>query len=133
MILYSLVILTVTVLFREPTQHQRRFSCQARKLVCCWLDANRIKAFALGKAMIVMQRGICVFTMNVGDIFFVHLLRRKNARDIIYGDGKARQTRHSIGAVLGDQRVHFPYHAYIAYFQLFIIFCIFCIFRNSIK
>jgi hypothetical protein len=96
-------------------------------------DQGKIKAFALVKAMIVMQLGICVFTMNVGDIFFVHLLRKKNARDIICGDGKARQTRHFIGAKIGSQQVHFLYHANVAYFQLFTIFCVFCIFNNSIN
>ena len=41
-----------------------------------------------------------------------HFLRlfieNKNDRVFIFGDGKARQTRHSIGAVFGDQQVHFP-------------------------
>ena len=36
--------------------------------------------------------------------------RGLNARVILYGDGKARQTRHSIWAILGDQQV------YIAFF-----------------
>ena len=47
--------------------------------------------------------------------FLRPFIENKNADDIIYGDGKARQTRHSIGAVLGNQQVHFPYNAYIAY------------------
>ena len=39
-----------------------------------------------------------------------HFLKRyitdaKDSRIIFYGDGKARKTRHSIGAVLGDQQV----------------------------
>jgi hypothetical protein len=38
-------------------------------------------------------------------------IENKNARVIIYCDGKARLTRHSIGAVLADQQV------YIAYFE----------------
>ena len=48
-----------------------------------------------------------------------HFLRpfidKKTASVIVYGDGKARQTRHSIGAVLGDQQVFFEYISYYAY------------------
>ena len=50
-----------------------------------------------------------------------HFLKRyitdaEDARIIFYGDGKARQTRHSIGAVLGDQQVYVSFFAYFAYF-----------------
>jgi hypothetical protein len=73
-----------------------------------------------------------------------HFLKRyitdaEDARIIFYGDGKAQQTRHSIGAVLGDQQVYVPYFAYlayiayIAYFDCLFILCIFCIFRRWIK
>ena len=46
-----------------------------------------------------------------------HFLKRyitdaEDARIIFYGDGKARQTRHSIGAVLGDQQVYVSYFAW---------------------
>ena len=34
--------------------------------------------------------------------FLRPFIQNKNARVILYGDGKARQTLHSIGAVLGD-------------------------------
>ena len=61
-----------------------------------------------------------------------HFLKRyitdaKDSRIIFYGDGKARKTRHSIGAVLGDQQIYFhiehilhilvclTYCAYLAY------------------
>ena len=42
--------------------------------------------------------------------FLRPFIQNKNARVILYGDGQARQTRHSIGAILGDQQV------YIAFF-----------------
>ena len=38
--------------------------------------------------------------------FLRPFIQNKNARVILYGDGKARQTRHSIGAILGDQQVY---------------------------
>ena len=37
--------------------------------------------------------------------FLRPFIENKTARVIVYGDGKARQTRHSIGAMLGDQQV----------------------------
>ena len=37
--------------------------------------------------------------------FLRPFIENKTASVIVYGDGKARQTRHSIGAVLGDQQV----------------------------
>ena len=59
------------------------------------------------------------------------------ARVIVYGDGKARQTRHSIGAVLGDQQVFILDIYFVAYqtaiLYILTVFCIFYIFRNSIR
>ena len=37
--------------------------------------------------------------------FLRPFIQKNNARVILYGDGKARQTRHTIGAFLGDQQV----------------------------
>ena len=53
--------------------------------------------------------------------FLQTFVEATEARVINYGDGKARLTRHSIGAhsigaVLGDQQVHISYSLYVAYF-----------------
>ena len=53
--------------------------------------------------------------------FLQTFVEATEARVINYGDGKARQTRHSIGAVLGDQQVHISY---------LVLCCIFYIFRS---
>ena len=37
--------------------------------------------------------------------FLRPFIQKNNARVILYGDGKARQTHHTIGAFLGDQQV----------------------------
>jgi hypothetical protein len=39
-----------------------------------------------------------------------------NSRVILFGDNKARQIRHGIGAALADQQVHIAYFTYFAYF-----------------
>jgi hypothetical protein len=44
------------------------------------------------------------------------LYRKQNSRVIIFGDGKARQIRHGIGAALGDQQAHIAYFKHFAYF-----------------
>ena len=62
--------------------------------------------------------------------FLQKFVETTEARVINYGDGKARQTRHSIGAVLGDQQVHLSYSLYIAYC---VFYCIFYIFRSLTK
>ena len=63
-----------------------------------------------------------------------HFLKRyitdaEDARIIFYGDGKARKTHHSIGAVLGDQQVY----SIFCIFACFYILCIFGLFRSWIK
>jgi hypothetical protein len=48
-----------------------------------------------------------------------HFLRpfvnNTNSKVILLGDNKAKQTRHGIGAELGDQQVHIVYCTYFAY------------------
>ncbi len=41
--------------------------------------------------------------------FLLPFIQNKNARVILYGDGKARQTCHSIGLFLGDQQVYIAF------------------------
>ena len=50
--------------------------------------------------------------------FLQNFVETTDARVINYGDCKARLTRHSIGAILGDQQVHI---------SILVICCIFCI------
>ena len=48
--------------------------------------------------------------------FLQKFVETTEARVINYGDGTARLTRHSVGAVLGDQQVRISYSLYTAYF-----------------
>ena len=71
--------------------------------------------------MILMLHETCVFTMNAGNISFKNFVETTEASVINYGDCKARLTRHSVGAVLGDQQVHISYFyiLHILYFNAY--------------
>ena len=56
----------------------------------------------------------------------------KHNRVVLFGDGKARIARHSVGAILGDQQVQYTYCAYRTYFTYITYFALFCMYRNSI-
>ena len=47
--------------------------------------------------------------------FLRPFVQNKNSKVILFGDNKARQIRHGIGAALGDQQVHSVYCTYFAY------------------
>jgi hypothetical protein len=47
--------------------------------------------------------------------FLRPFVQNTNSSVILFGDNKARQIRHGIGAALGDQQVHIAYFIYIAY------------------
>ena len=113
-ILHFMHILHILLLSREFTQHKGRCSCKALILVCYGLDAN----YSRGKKPSPGQgfAGDAARNLRVPHECWRHFLRQfieiKNARVILYGDDKARQTRHSIGAFLGDRQV------YIAFFLI---------------
>ncbi len=48
---------------------------------------------------------------------FRPFVQNTNSRVILFGDNKARQIPHGIGAALADQQVHIAYFTYFAYFQ----------------
>ncbi len=54
--------------------------------------------------MMVMLQEICVFH-ECWRHFLRPFIENKNASVILYCDGKARQTLHSVGAFLGNQQV----------------------------
>ena len=47
--------------------------------------------------------------------FLLPFIQNKDSKVILFGDNKARQIRHGIGAALGDQQVHSVYCTYFAY------------------
>ncbi len=46
-------------------------------------------------------------------------IQNTNSRVVLFGDNKARQTPHGIGAELADQQVHIAYFTYFAHIFLY--------------
>ena len=106
-------------IFRKYIQHQGGFTCNAHELVSCGLVANIIDE------TISLRPGQgydsdAARSLRVHHECWRHFLQKfvetTDARVIYYGDCQARLTRHSIGAILGDQQVHISYSLYVAYF-----------------
>jgi len=108
----------LSCVFRKFIQHHGGFSCNARELVSCGLLPIIDESVSLRPGQ--GYDSDAARNLRVHHECWRHFLQKfveiTEARVINYGDCKARLTRHSVGAVLGDQQVHFAYSLYIAYF-----------------